>query len=59
MSVANARGEVFGGHVAPGCIVRTTAEILLALLPEHRFSREIDPRTGFAELVVLHARHDE
>ncbi|MFX1738114.1 DNA-binding protein [Paraburkholderia sp. A1RI_3L] len=59
ISVANARGEVFGGHVAPGCIVRTTAEILVALLPEHYFSREIDPRTGFAELVVRHARHDE
>ncbi|WP_114810072.1 PPC domain-containing DNA-binding protein [Paraburkholderia kururiensis] len=55
MSVANARGEVFGGHVAPGCMVRTTAEIVLALLPEHRFSREIDPRTGFAELVIRHA----
>jgi predicted DNA-binding protein with PD1-like motif len=55
MSVANAQGKVFGGHVAPGCIVRTTAEVLLALLPEHRFSREIDTRTGFAELVVRHA----
>jgi predicted DNA-binding protein with PD1-like motif len=52
MSVADARGQVFGGHVARGCVVRTTAEILLALLPEHRFSREHDARTGFAELVI-------
>ena len=55
MSVSDVRGQVYGGHVASGCTVRTTAEILIALLPEHRFSREIDPDTGFKELVV----HDE
>lgn len=52
MAVATATGEVFGGHVAPGCRVRTTAEVLLALLPEWAFTREADPATGFAELVV-------
>ncbi|HEX7908066.1 MAG TPA: PPC domain-containing DNA-binding protein [Paraburkholderia sp.] len=52
MSVADAHGRVFGGHVARGCVVRTTAEILLALLPEHRFSREYDPGSGFMELVI-------
>jgi predicted DNA-binding protein with PD1-like motif len=52
MSVSDSRGQVFGGHVARGCSVRTTAEILLALLPEHRFSREHDVRSGFAELVI-------
>jgi uncharacterized protein len=52
MSVADARGQVFGGHVSRGCKVRTTAELLLALLPEYAFSREADPRTGFAELVI-------
>ncbi|MGU7770608.1 PPC domain-containing DNA-binding protein [Burkholderia sp. MR1-5-21] len=54
MSVSDAGGQVFGGHVATGCTVRTTAEILLVLLPEHRFSRELDDRTGFKELVVRH-----
>jgi uncharacterized protein len=52
MTVADPQGRVFGGHVARGCVVRTTAEILLALLPEHRFSREYDSGSGFAELVV-------
>jgi predicted DNA-binding protein with PD1-like motif len=47
MSVADARGQLFGGHVARGCTVRTTAELLLALLPEYSFSREFDPDTGF------------
>ncbi|SIO55611.1 PPC domain-containing DNA-binding protein [Paraburkholderia phenazinium] len=57
MSVADARGQVFGGHVARGCSVRTTAEILLALLPEHRFSREHDARSGFPELVIRPESH--
>jgi uncharacterized protein len=52
MSVADAHGQVFGGHVARGCRVRTTAELLLALLPGHRFSRSLDPQTGFLELQI-------
>jgi predicted DNA-binding protein with PD1-like motif len=52
MSVADARGRVLGGHVAHGCIVRTTAEVLLLLLSDWSFIREPDPATGFAELVV-------
>ena len=52
MSVSDAAGRVYGGHVAPGCIVRTTAELLLVLLPAHEFARELDPATGFTELVV-------
>ncbi|HEM8494389.1 TPA: DNA-binding protein, partial [Burkholderia multivorans] len=31
MSVSDAHGHVSGGHVARGCLVRTTAEILLVL----------------------------
>lgn len=52
MALSKATGQVFGGHVAPGCIVRTTAEVLLALLPEWAFSREPDAVTGYDELVV-------
>jgi predicted DNA-binding protein with PD1-like motif len=52
MSVSTATGAVFGGHVAAGCRVRTTAEVLLGLLPDWTFSREADPATGFPELVV-------
>ena len=52
MTVSDAQGRVVGGHVAPGCIVRTTAEILLALLPDHHFSRAPDAESGWDELVV-------
>jgi predicted DNA-binding protein with PD1-like motif len=32
--------------------VRTTAEVLVGLLPDLRFTREEDPATGYRELVV-------
>ena len=51
-AVSDAAGQVLGGHVAYGCIVRTTAEVLLVLLPDWHFSRGADARTGFAELDV-------
>lgn len=51
-SVALPDGRVLGGHVAPGCRVRTTAELLLAPLPGLRFERAHDAATGYAELVV-------
>jgi predicted DNA-binding protein with PD1-like motif len=52
MALSTATGEVLGGHVVAGCVVRTTAEVLLALLPEWAFSREVDAGTGYEELVV-------
>ena len=52
MSVSDARGRVLGGHVCAGCVVRTTAELLLALLPGQRYTRELDPRTGYPELKI-------
>lgn len=51
-------GRVLGGHISPGCRVRTTAEVLLAVLPGYRFSRAVDAATGYAELVIRPASHD-
>jgi len=51
-SLATPHGEVLGGHVAPGCTVRTTAEVLLALLCDWDFERAPDASTGHDELVV-------
>ncbi len=58
MVVSTATGQVLGGHVAHGCTVRTTAEILLALLPEWSFTRAPDAVTGYQELVVRVASND-
>jgi predicted DNA-binding protein with PD1-like motif len=52
MAISTATGQVLGGHVAPGCIVRTTAEVLLALLPDWQLTREPDAATGYDELVI-------
>ncbi len=52
LAVADDQGHVLGGHAAYGCIVRTTAEVLLAPLPDWHFSREPDSATGWSELVV-------
>lgn len=52
MTLSTSTGQVLGGHVAADCIVRTTAEVLLALLPEWEFAREPDAVTGYDELVV-------
>jgi len=52
ITVADAQGRIIGGHVAQGCIVRTTAEILVARLPDYRFSREYDDASGCKELVI-------
>lgn len=50
--LADASGRVFGGHVARGCTVRTTAEILIVELPGWTFSRRHDSATGYPELVI-------
>lgn len=52
-SVSDARGEVRGGHVMAGCVVRTTAEIVLGLLDGWVFRRELDPSTGYPELLAV------
>ena len=52
VSVADGHGEVKGGHLMPGCIVRTTAEVVIALLPGWEFRRELDQATGYNELAA-------
>jgi len=51
-SVSNARGQVSGGHVAAGCEVRTTVELLLCPMTEWQLARAHDAGTGYPELVV-------
>jgi uncharacterized protein len=53
-SVSTASGRVLGGHLGYGCLVRTTAEVLIAVLPEWRLSREHDAATGYKELTIAH-----
>ena len=52
IAVADSSGAVIGGHLCPGSLVRTTAELVIGLLPEWRFYRELDPATGYPELQI-------
>jgi hypothetical protein len=51
ISLADADGKTIGGHVMDGCLVHTTAEILIGVLSGVGFSREKDENTGYYELV--------
>jgi hypothetical protein len=53
LAVSDASGRVIGGHAQEGSIVRTTAEIVIGELEEVRFSRPVDPATGWDELVIV------
>ena len=53
VSLADEDGRVIGGHMCDGCLVNTTAEVVLVSLDEeYRFSREYDDSTGYDELVI-------
>ncbi len=52
LTVADAQGRTWGGHLRPGCLIYTTAEIVLADSLEYRFSRQPDPATGYLELHI-------
>ena len=52
IAIADSRGAVIGGHLCSGSLVRTTAELVIGLLPEWQFRRERDPATGYAELAI-------
>jgi predicted DNA-binding protein with PD1-like motif len=52
LAVADQQGRTVGGHLAEGCTVRTTAEVVLAADDRLVFAREHDSATGYDELVV-------
>lgn len=52
ISVSDEELKTYGGHLKDGCIVNTTAEIVILELQEYEFSREIDEDTGYKELVI-------
>jgi uncharacterized protein len=52
LCLSDAMGDVVGGHLQEGCIVYTTAEIILAATDKYVFSREHDSKTGWKELQI-------
>jgi len=52
ISIADNTGKTFGGHLTDGCIIYTTAEIIIQSTNEYIFKREKDESTGWMELEV-------
>ncbi len=52
LSLSDSRGNATGGHVKDGCIIYTTAEIVICEMDDMIFTRETDDETGYRELTV-------
>lgn len=52
IAVAKSDGDVVGGHMLEGCIIDTTAELIIHHYSHLSFAREMDNSTGYTELVV-------
>ena len=52
ISVSDSSGYTVGGHLMDGCLVYTTAELVLGVLPEVIYKREPDPKSGYNELTI-------
>ena len=53
ISLSRADGACVGGHLGAGCLIHTTAELVIGDLTDAEFRRVADPATGYAELSVL------
>ncbi len=51
-AIADSTGNVIGGHLMNGCIIYTTAEIIIGELSQFTFMRSPDSHTGFLELDI-------
>lgn len=51
--ISNRDGKTIGGHLDYGCIIYTTAEIVIGTTKAWRFSRKLDPETNYKELEVI------
>jgi hypothetical protein len=45
IAVSNRKGEVYGGHVLPGCIIAATGELVLFEAVDVELQRELDETT--------------
>ena len=60
LAIADDSGTTYGGHLLPGCLIASTAEMILADLSQQWiFERQLDPQTNYKELKIHPTRsHD-
>lgn len=51
-SISDGAGRTVGGHLVEGCLVYTTAEIVIGEASGMEFRRETDKSTGYKELTI-------
>lgn len=52
ISISDGTGKTIGGHLKEGSLVYTTAEIVIGILSELEFAREVDSIYGYKELII-------
>jgi uncharacterized protein len=52
ISISDKTGKTIGGHLVEGCLIYTTAEIVIGDASGLRFTREQDKETGYKELRI-------
>lgn len=52
ISISDSTGRTIGGHLLAGCIIYTTAEIVMQSTPSLNFKREKDGSTPWEELQI-------
>jgi predicted DNA-binding protein with PD1-like motif len=52
IALSRTDGTCIGGHLKEGCIIKTTAEVVIGEIPNTKFRRQQDEQTGFPELIV-------
>ncbi len=52
ISLSRENLSVFGGHLTEGCVIKTTAEVVLLELDGLRFGKVFDEETGYHELDI-------
>ncbi len=53
ITVSDEQGKTIGGHLSDGCIIYTTAEIIIGISEEYTFLRTLDTETGYRELEII------
>ncbi len=52
ISLSDKNGKTIGGHLLDGCIIYTTAEIVIGISEDFIFLRTVDETTGYKELEI-------
>jgi len=52
ISLSDGTGKTIGGHLTEGCLIYTTAEIVIGVTGEIVFTRETDQETTYKELKI-------